>query len=374
MSEQPTYEQPIQPDALPAGRSVPVALVLLAVPIIASMISRTVMSFVDFVMVAQLGTEAMAAIMPAGILLFCVISFGMGVLGLVNTFVAQAYGRGLHGECSAYAWQGIYLSAVLSVVVLPAWWFVDDLFAAVGHEPAVQVMEVAYVRIGLLGLFPGLAAMALGNFFMGIHRPAVGLWAALIGNVFNVLANYMLIFGAWGAPRLGIAGAAWGTVVASVVQAVVLLAWMLRPKLDAIYHGRRTWRLSTKRINAIFRKGLPAGLQFSAEIAAFAIFTMVLVGRFGKVQLAAHNLVFKLLEISFMPTVGLGAAVTAAVGKALGERDTQLARRVVRWAATFALGYMGVVAVGYIALRHQLPALLTDNAEVIDWSAKLLIC
>lgn len=364
---------PVPPDALPPGRSVPVALLLLAMPIIASMISRTVMSFIDFVMVSTLGTEAQAAIMPAGVLLFTIMAMGMGVLMMVNTFVSQALGRGLHADCSAYAWQGLYVALAIGLLVLPAWGVVDELFAAVGHAPAVQRMEVDYVRVGLIGMGPALAAVALSNFFNGIHRPMVGFWAAIIGNLFNVLANYMLIFGNLGAPRLGIAGAAWGTAAASVVQVAVLLPWMLRPALDRLYHSRRTWRISFKRISRIVWYGLPAGVQFSIEIAAFTVFTLLLVGQFGTEQLAAHNICFKLLEISFMPTIGLGAAVTAAVGKAIGQRDPALARRVVRWAVAFAGLYMAAVAVLYLGLRFELPDLLSDDPVVIGWAAKLLV-
>ena len=355
------------------GWSVPANLLRLAGPVIATMISRTVMSFVDFVMVSQLGTEAQAAIMPAGILLFTVTSLGMGMLTMVNTFVAQSLGRGRPADCSAYAWQGLYLSWAIGLLTLPFWFFVPAVFTWVGHEPAVRELEIVYVQIGVLGLAPMLGGMALANFFNGIHRPMVGFWAALISNLFNVAANYTLIFGHFGLPAMGIAGAAWATLLAGCLQMTVLLVWMLRPHCHRLYQSRQMWRPSLSRLRDIIWYGLPVGLHFCVDIGAWTIFTLFLVGQFGTEQLAANNIVFKLLELSFMPTVGLGVALTAAVGKAIGQKRRDLARLTVRWAMLFAVGYMGLVAVGYLTLRHPMIGLFTDDQAVTGWAAKLLI-
>jgi len=354
-------------------RTVPIALLRLAGPIIASMISRTVMSFVDFVMVSQLGTEAQAAIMPAGVLLFCIISFGMGTLSIINAFVSQHFGRNEPGECAAYAWQGVYIAVVMGLAALPGWFVMPGLFTAVGHEPAVREMEITYVQIGLLGIAPTLMGMALVDFFNGIHRPMVGFFAALISNVFNAIANYALIFGHFGFPAMGIAGAAWGTAAASAVFVLVAAGWLARPELNRTFGFWANWRPSWHRIVRIVRFGAPAGLQHTIDIFSFTVFTLVLVGQFGTEQLAAHNLSFKFLEISFMPTVGLGVAVTAAVGKAIGQNRPDLAKLVVKWAAGFALTYMGLIAVGYLTLRYQLAGLLSDDPVVIEWAARVLI-
>ena len=374
MSEHDPIDDLTQPGhPLPTGWRVPAELLRLAAPIIAAMISRTLMSFVDFVMVSQLGTEAQAAIMPAGILLFCVISFGMGTLSVLSSFVSQSFGRGRLADCSAYAWQGVHLSLLIGVLVLPTWWLMPGLFAWVGHEPAVRAMEVTYVQIGLLGVAPTVAAVALTDFFNGLHKPMVGFWAALVSNVFNAVANYALIFGKLGFPAMGMAGAAWGTAVAATLQAALMLAWMLRPAMAQRFDSRRTWRPRWSLMRRIIRFGLPAGAQFTIDIFAFTIFTLLLVGRFGAAQLAAHNLVFKFLEVSFMPTVGLGAAVQASVGKAIGMQQPEMARTVVRWATLFAVGYMGLIGAGYVLFNHALPGLLTDDPDVMLWAGRLLL-
>lgn len=358
---------------LPTGWGVPLSLALLAGPIIATMISRTVMSFADFMMVSWISDEAMAAVMPAGISVWCMICFGFGVVTVTNTFVSQSLGKGQLSECSRYTWQGIYVAVLIGLVVLPAWWLAPHYFALAGHAPEVQRLEVIYFRVSLFGVMPAVAANVVANFFNGIHKPSIGLIAAVIANAFNVAANYVLIFGHLGFPAMGIAGAAWATGAASLLQVTILACVWLGPVYATAYASRVSWRPSWIRLKRIIRVGLPIGVQFESDIFGFTVFTVFMVGAYGTAQLAANNLAFKFLEIAFMPVVGLSIALTAAVGKAIGRGRPDYARLVTRWAIGAALCYMFVIASAYLLFRFQLPGLLTDDPEVIAWAAKLLI-
>jgi MATE family multidrug resistance protein len=118
---------------------------------------------------------------------------------------------------------------------------------------------------------------------------------------------------------------------------------------------------------------LPAGVQFGADLIAWWAFTVFLIGRFGKIELAAHNICFKFLEIAFMPAVGLGFALTAVVGRSIGEGRRDIARRYVTWALRFMVGYMGLIGLAMAVFRHELPALLTDNDQVVRAAAPLMM-
>ena len=357
----------------PKGFAVPFKLLMLGLPIIASMISRTVMGFVDFVMVSELGTEAQAAILPAGVILFCVMSFGMGLLSVVNTYVAQNLGKGHKSECSAYAWQGIYVALLICIASLPLWFIARPLFHWVGHEPVVAQMETVYVQIGVQGIGFALGAVALSDFFNGIHRPVIGFWAMLFANIFNAIANYALIFGKWGFPEMGIAGAAWGTFWAGFLQMLILFVFFLRPKIRDEFASASTWRINMRKIWGIIKLGFPAGVQFSIEILAFSVFILLLIGRFGTVQLAANNLAHKYLELSFMPVIGMGVALTAAIGKSIGEGRKSLARVQARWGCGISVCYMSCYAIVLMFFNTELAGLLTDDQEVIVWASRMLI-
>jgi MATE family multidrug resistance protein len=350
-----------------------VQLLLLAGPIIASMISRTVMSFVDFVMVSQLGTEAQAAILPAGMILFCGVSFGMGLVQAVNTLAAQCFGRRELPECAAYTWQGLYLSLLFGVAVLGLWPAMPLVFSWFGHPHELQMMEVTYAQIGLLHIGPAIAAVAISGFFNGIHRPSVNFVATILANLFNFVANYALIFGNLGFPAMGIAGAAWATVAASVFNVLILFGWLFLPAYRQPYAMWAMRRLSWNRLMRLVRVGTPMGVQFTTDIIGWSIFINVLVGMFGTVHLAANNVAWKLLEVSFMPALGLGAALTAAVGKCLGRRDPAQARRFVAWCMGILIAYMGTIGLVMLIGRGHLIALLSDDPEVIRIGGYLLI-
>lgn len=348
-------------------------LLRLAGPVIAATISRTIMSFVDFAMVSELGTDAQAAVVAAGIMGFCLIAFGQGLMSVVNTFVSQALGKGKTEECSSYAWQGIYISAVLGIVLLPCWFITEELFAWIGHDSTVQQYEAIYFQIGLLTIAPAIASVAIANFFNGIHRPTIGLIAGLISNIFNVIANYALIFGHFGFPAMGIAGAAWGTLIASILQVAILWLWMIYGPGMSQFSSRRGWQPNMSRMAALIRVGLPAALHFSLDIVAWTIFTNILVGKFGTVHLAANNICFKLLELSFMPAMGLGTALTAAVGKSIGRKRYDLAKRYIHYAVAMNVGYMTTVGITLVIFRGPLVGLFNDDPEVIYWAGRILI-
>lgn len=356
------------------SRQVVVHLLRLAGPIIATMISRTVMSFVDFVMVSKLGTEAQAAIVPAGMVLFTVIGMGMGMMTGVNTLVSQSFGRGRHADCGIFTWQGIHIGWIMGLLAAPLVGFAAPLYAWIGHDPAVQDLETIYTQIGVYGVAPSIMAFAIAKFFNGIHRPAIGLAAAVISNVFNIVANYALIFGHFGFEPMGIAGAGWGTLAASILQLLVLLAWYLRPHIDRVFHSRRTWRLNIISLRKLFWVGLPVGLAWLFDLTAWTTFVVLLVGRmFGTDHLAATNLCFRLLELSFMPGVGLGIALLSAVGKAVGERKPHLVNLNVMWARRIVFTYMSTMALVYVVFGRTLAGWFTDDPAVLSIAVNVLL-
>ncbi len=311
--------------------------------------------------------------MPAGLVLFSIVAFGMGLTNSVNTFVSQSFGRERWSDCAAYAWQGIYLSLALGLLLAPVWFLVPPLFHFAGHEPDVMQMEIGYGQIGTLGIFPAVAGASLTNFFTGIHRPAVALVAAVISNVFNVFANLALIFGYWGFPKLGIEGAAWATLAAAVLQAAITFAWMLRGSYQPQFRTRAMWRVDPAKLRQLVRLGLPVGFVSVTDVASWAIFTIFIVGHFGTAHLAANNIAFKLYELVFMPTVGIAIAVSASVGKSIGRGRRDLARQYARWGLAVTFSYTSSIGLLFVFAGGWLAGLLTKTPEVHEIATVLLL-
>ena len=318
----------------------------LAFPLILSTSAHTLHLFVDSVFLMWYARNAMAAAVQAGLASFSVVSFFLGVASYTNTFVAQYSGAGRPRRVGPAVWQGIYFSLAAALVVLCFIPAAKTIFAWVGHEQMLQELEIRYFRILCLAAGPMLISASVSSFFTGRGKT----WTVMCVNVssaaINVALDYCLIFGRFGLPRLGIAGAAWGTVLAAVFSAVAFLVlFLLRPHrrtYDTLLGLRPDARLFAR----LMRYGLPSGVQFMLDILAFNIF-MVLVGRIDPAALAATSMAFRINMLAFMPMIGIGIAVSTLVGQALGGNRPSLAQRTT-WSAFFlTFGYMTIIAAGY---------------------------
>jgi len=351
-------------------------VIAMAIPVVITTSSRAFMDVADYVMITRLPTdEAQAAILPAQILMWTYIVIGLGIVSMVNTFASQSLGRKEYTECSAYAWQSIYLGVAFGVIGLALIPLVPMLVASIGHEPRVQAAEIAYLRIAMLTVAPTIAADGLGWFFVGVHRPWVTAWTAIEANVVNIAVSWVLIFGEWGFAPMGIAGAAAGTLAAVVYRLVRLGAAMWLPSAAATFATRETWRPSWRRTRRLLRIGMPCGVQWLTEVIVWAVFVNILVGtKFGTIHLIATNISWQYMRIAFMPTIGVGRALSALVGKSIGEDDAKRAMRETRFVFFITLVYMGLLSVVYAIFGPQLIALWNGNPEVARVGGQVMIC
>jgi MATE family multidrug resistance protein len=347
----------------------------LAAPMVVMNISFTVMQFVDRFMVSRLGTEALAAILPAGIISFVPASFAIGVMMSVNTFVSQSLGRGRKKDCSNYCWQAIYMGLLyLSVTAAIMWPAAPWIFRTLGHEPAVVNLEVIYFRIMLYAQFLSVFTWSSSQFFMGVHRPVITMYAALFGQVVNVAANYVLIFGNFGFPAMGVAGAGWGTFIGTAISAGMVMAMFLGNEINSNFASRRTMKINLAKMMDLLKVGFPAGFGFFVNMTFWGIILFGLVGRFGKESLAATSAVFACMNVSFMPIAGLGTALTAAVGKSIGEGKKDVAIKQTGVCLRVALIYMGLVGFCFFMFRNDLMAFWApDDKEVVRIGINLFI-
>ena len=358
-----------------AGETSPGYMLKLAGPMVVTTVSFTIMQFVDRFMVSRLGTEALAAILPAGIISFVPASFAIGVIASVTIFVSQSLGRGEKSDCSNYCWQAIYMglwySAIVAAIMWPA---APRIFKMLGHEPAVRQMEVVYLRIMLYAQVLAVFIWCSSQFFMGIGRPIITMYAALCAQIVNVAANYVLIFGKLGFPAMGIAGAGWGTFIGIVVGAGIRMAVFLCGDVNATFKSRRTMNIDFAKMRDLLAVGLPAGFEMMVNVALWGVVLFGLVGRFGKEALAATSAVFACTNVSIMPVVGIKIALSAAVGRAIGGGRKDIVIQQTRVCLRIALVYMGLVGVCFFVFRDALMAFWSSDEEVIAAGVNILVC
>lgn len=387
-------------------------LLVIAAPTIATMTSYTLMQFTDKLMVSRIGPEAVyvGAQGNGGLAAFVLIAIAMGILTVINTYVSQNLGAGRPERAPAYAWNGIWTALVFWVVVLLPVGFalpwVFELIRPSLEDPEMvaaaikrDAMAGSYGSILMFGAAITLCTRAISQYFYGMHRPGVVLIATLIGNAANVVFNTLLIYGprtpewrdTWidsmlsavssvtaplaerlGVPELGIAGAAYGTLVATLFELGIPLAVFLSAKYQRLYRTRSSWRPSIKHIKDLVRIGWPAGLMFGNEMVCWAFFMVYLVGGFGPQQSTAGWIAHQWMTLSFMPAVGLSIAITATVGKCLGAKRPDLAAHRAWAGLGLALGYMGFCAVCFLVFRREMVELFIEPQTPDDVRAMLI--
>ncbi len=351
-------------------------VIAMSIPVVITTSSRAFMDVVDYTMITRLQLpEAQAAILPAQIIMWSYIILGMGIASMISTFASQSLGRSQFRECSTYAWQGLYIAAAFGLLGFTLRPLLPVLITAVGHEPTVQRLELAYARVALLTVGPTIAANGLGWFFVGIHRPWVTMWSAIEANIVNVAVSFVLIFGYCGFEPLGIAGAAWGTLAAVSYRTIRLSATLVAPSMERTFYSRRTWRPSWHRLRNLFRVGGPCGLQWLCDVVVWAIFVNVLIGtKFGTEHLIATNIAWQYMRLAFFPTIGVGQALTALVGKSIGAGNATRAMREARVAALITIGYMGSLSLIYWLKGAELIRLFNPDPRIVEIGGTIMLC
>ena len=284
-----------------------------ALPLVISSLSWTVMTFVDRMMLFWDSGDAMTAAFNASIMWFASLCLPLGICAFTNTFVAQYFGNRNFAGVGRSAWQGIWIALLFTPVCIATGWLAPSLFYLAGHDPAVAAMEETYFRILVWGSGGMLVSQSASAFFGGQGRTSVMMYVDGAFALLNVVLDYFWIFGFAGFPAMGIAGAGYATILSLWLKAAFYLWLMLRQKEHAQFQTRNHWRPDWALIGRMLRFGGPAGLQMLIDVAGFAIFVM-LVGRLGSISAEATSMAFSISSFAFMPVYGFGQAAGILVG------------------------------------------------------------
>ena len=324
-----------------------------AMPLVLSCGSLSIMHVVDRIFLTWWSTDAVAAALPAGMIQWAAMSIAMGNATYVNTFIAQYEGAGQKQRVSESFWQGIYLALIWGSLLLIGIPLAPFIFYWIGHVAEVQTLEVDYFSIVCLGTGPALISTVLSCFYTGRSKSMVVMWVNLVAVAINILLDYCLIFGSGPFPAMGIKGAAIATVVANVAT-MFLYILVICARHEAREYGLFSYaRWNRDLFVRLLRYGFPNGMLFFVDIIGFTLF-VILVGRIGKVELAATTIAFNLNSLAFIPMMGVGTAVMTLVGTRVGESRPHLAVTTTWKAFIVSTAYMLMFAAVYIGLPELL--------------------
>ncbi len=295
------------------------AISILGFPLIGGHLAQFAIGLTDTIMLGWYGVEALAAVTLAGSFYFVLFLFGAGFGWAVMPMVATAAAEADETSIRRSTRMGLWLSLLYAALVMPLLWWSYPLLIATGQDPQVAETAAAYLRVAGWGLFPALVVMVLKSYLAALERTQIILWITVAAAIVNAITNYALIFGNWGAPELGVIGAAIASVVTQMVSLVAVIFYAVRV-LPEHSLFQRFWRPDWEMFSSVLRLGVPIGLTTLAEVSLFAT-SAFMMGWLGQVPLAAHGIALNLASATFMVHLGLSNAATIRAGNALGRRD-----------------------------------------------------
>jgi multidrug resistance protein, MATE family len=349
------------------------ALLRLASPIILSQIAQVLMGLADTVMSGHAGA-AEQAVVGLGVALWIPVFVGlMSVVQAVSPIIAHHFGAGDRDAVARDAREGIWLALFVGLVPLILVPWAPDLLMWFRIEPALAGQAGIFLWGIGLGLPAAMVYRSLAFYSASINETRPIMVLAFMGLGINVLLNWVLIDGHFGLPAMGGAGCGWATGISMWASLLALVAWTARAPAYKPYYVWRAWTLPSWAVqNRLLRLGLPMGGAGLAEVAAFSS-VAVLVGRFGDVQIAAHQIALNFSALVFMFPMGISAAITIRVGHSLGAGDAPTARRNA-WTGVAVGLIIAALAIGpIILLRHQVAVVYSSDAAVQALAANLLL-
>jgi len=344
----------------------------LAAPVVATQVGVMMLWVVDLIMVGAVGVEALGIVSLGRVWIVTTLIFSMGVLFGIDPLITQAHGARDQELMSRTLQQGLVISLAISVPIGVMWLFTEDLLILAGQDPSLSAGAQSYLLVQLPLIPAYMLFIVLRQYLMGRGIVYPAMWVTFLGNGLNVVANWALIFGHLGFPRLGVIGAGISTTVTQWFMLAVLVLWILLGKLHrGAWTGWNRAALNLRELLRVLRFGLPVGLQISLELWAFCLANLW-AGWLGAVSLASHTIVINLASLSFMVPLGISLGTVTRVGNLIGEGNPRGAQRASWVALAMGGGVMSIFALVFVLGREFLPSLYSDDVDVIALSAILL--
>lgn len=346
----------------------------LAGPLVLAEIGWMSMGVVDTMMVGRLPNSAVAigAVSLASVIYHTLVFFGGGLLIGLDTLVSQAFGAGQVEDCHHSLLNGIYLSIAITPVVMAANWWGMPYLRHAGVDPEVLRLSIAYTRALGWGTLPLLLYFAVRRALQAMNLVKAVAFALVTANVVNAVGNWILIYGKFGAPRMGTVGSGWSTCGARIYLAAVLVGYLLWYDQRHRTELRRTpVKPNLRKMGRLITLGFPAAMQITVEIGVFA-FVTALVGRLGAVALANHQIALNTVSLTYMAPLGVSSAAAVRVGQAVGRKDLAAAERAGWAAIILGAALMSAAAVMLLLIPRQIARLYTPEENIIRATVTLL--
>jgi len=335
----------------------------LAWPLAVAQLAQNALLTTDVIMMGWLGPSALAAGSLATAFLNTFLIGAISMVGAVAALVAQDRGRrDIRGVRRTFR-QGLWVAIALAAILVPLLWQIRPILLALGQDPAAVLLAESYVHQAVPLLFPALMLIVLRSFLAAFQDTRIVLVITVVGIFVNAGANWVLMFGNLGFPRLELQGAALATLIVNTFMMLLMAAYVLTHRRYRRYHLLgRFWRPDWPRFFSLLRVGAPIGLMVLAEVGLFTA-AALLMGLLGTDELAAHAVALQCSSLAFMLPLGLSQATTVRVGLAYGRKDRVAVGRAGWTSLGLTLAFMCLTATSFLVFPTVIVGLFLDPAN-----------
>ena len=340
-------------------------LLTLAYPMVISQGAFAVMIFTDRYFMSLVSPTHMGASLGGGVASFFCMSLFIGVLSYGNALTAQYYGRRQYGKCSRVVTQGLLLTLCFAPILIAIGYLSLGSFAFMGHAPEQVVLEQQYFIILIWGAIFSLAKTCIASYFSGIGRTHIVMIADSGGVAINIPLTWVLIFGFGEIPALGIAGAAYATIISTFISLLMFCYFYLERYHATRFLVNQSFQLDGGILRRFVRLGFPSGIEMFLNVAAFNLF-LLMFQSYGVAESASAAIVFNWDIVSYVPMIGLNVAIISLIGRYIGAGDIRLMGQVIRISFALGLGYSSVLALLFYFGREPLVAIFLATGGSAD--------
>lgn len=354
---------------------------ILAWPVCLSNVGNVMVGVVDLAMVGGIqesmtgysATTAQAAVSLANGFYFLVLVFGMGVSFGVTPFVAEADSAGNLSEKKHLLSHAIIVNVIVNSLLFLFLVLASPVLHLLNQPADVVTLAIPFLNVMILGMIPLAFFSALKQFAEGLSFTRFAMYVTVLSNLLNILLNYILIYGKWGFPSMGVQGSCWASFVTRVIMALMMFLYVYYNKEFKVYKESFLFKaISFSRMKKIFKVGAASGLQWLFEVSAFA-FALVMIGWIGKKEQAAHQIALQLASVTYIIASGISAAGSVRVGNQLGSKSRINLRKAAFSAFGLAVMFQTFFAMMFVLLRFLLPTIFNHESDVQMMVSSLLL-
>ncbi len=349
----------------------------LAVPLASAQVAQSMTGFFDTIVMGRLGAETLAGGGLASLTFLAILNIAGGVVTGISPLVAEAYGAGDRQKIEKLTSQGFWLVLLLSIPITIAIANFDSIMLQLGQAETTVILANSYLDIILWGFFPALGFIMLRGVVSGLSHARPVMWIIIVGTIFNIIGNYILGLGKFGFPRLELAGLAIASVIALWGMFFALIIYILRhPQLKTYDIFKQIHRVKFHMLGELCKTGVPIGILIALELGLFTVITY-LMGVLGTEILAAHQIVFQTIIVTFTIPLGMSYAATVRVGQWLGQKNFKGVIRAGYTSISIGSSFSVLLAIAMLLFPQAIIGLYIDindpaNTQIVDLALPML--